>query len=228
MSSDWMPRVPEPELMDLKWEAEAYANADFAAVHQATVDRMLGLIEPSCERRLLDLGTGPGDFLIRIGKARPTWTLVGLDGAPVMLELARNALREAGLEERARLVLGDAKRAPLQERSFDIVFSNSILHHVADPVSFWREVKRLVKPGGEVFVCDLIRPPTLEEARRLLDEHARGESELLREEFYRSLLAAYTVDEVRAQLREAGLEMLEARQVTDRHLDIFGRVPVEP
>lgn len=225
MEDGWMPRVPEPELMDLEEEAIAYARADFKAVHQATVDRMLAFARGTRPRRLLDLGTGPGDFLIRIAASRPSWSLVGLDGAQVMLSLARNAIQEAGVENRVELVLGDAKSVPLPNESFDLVFSNSILHHLLDPIPFWREVKRLVRPGGLVFLCDLVRPRNQAEARRLLDQHASGESQLLRQEFYRSLLAAYTVTEVQRQLDEVGLGTLTTKQVTDRHLDVYGVIP---
>ena len=59
----------------------------------------------------------------------------------------------------------------------------------------------------------------------LVAEHAGDESALLQEEFYRSLLAAYRPDEVRAQLAEAGLANLEVAAVSDRHLDVWGQAP---
>ncbi len=61
-------------------------------------------------------------------------------------------------------------------------------------------------------------------AKTLVQHHAGNESALLQEEFYRSLLAAYTVEEVKEQLATAGLSGLTVAQVTNRHLDVFGNV----
>jgi ubiquinone/menaquinone biosynthesis C-methylase UbiE len=218
-------RTPEAELMDLPEEAQAYARADFAGVHQAFVDRLMELAGSLDRSKAVDLGTGPGDIPLRVWRARPGWKIVAVDAAVAMLDIARPLIRAAGAEGNIRLVLGDAKETGLAGASFDIVFSNSILHHVSDAPAFWREMKRLGKPGAVLFLRDLARPLDLEGARGILEKHTGGASELLREEFYRSLLAAYRVEEVREQLAEAGLEMLNLGMSSDRHLDVWGRIP---
>jgi hypothetical protein len=73
-------------------------------------------------------------------------------------------------------------------------------------------------------VRDLRRPESEQAARDLVDRHAAGQSKLLREEFYRSLLSAFTIDEVRGQLDTAGLSFLTIEPVPDRFFDVVGRM----
>lgn len=215
-------RIAEPELMDLPDEVDAYARADFAEVNQRFVDRLLELAGSGQNVRAVDLGTGPGDIPIRVAKARPNWAISAVDASAPMLDVARAAISAAGFSKNISLVLADAKNTGLPAASFDIVFSNSILHHVADTLAFWREVRRMAKPGALILIRDLFRPELEASARAIVTQNAGGESALLQEEFYRSLLAAYTPDEVRAQLAQVGLRGLTVTTVSDRHMDVFG------
>lgn len=216
-----MERIPEPERMDDPEEALAYAEADFAEVNAAFVERLLEVAPGRTPLCALDVGCGPGDIASRLKRARPAWLVAGLDAAMAML---RHAWRNAGPESAPHWIIADAQGTPFPDASFDLVFSNSILHHVADPGVLWSEVRRLVKPGAAIFFRDLMRPASEEEARRLVSQYAGNESALLQEEFFRSFLAAYTVKEVWQQLVENGLGGLRVAAVTDRHLDIWGRV----
>jgi ubiquinone/menaquinone biosynthesis C-methylase UbiE len=215
-------RQPEPEYMDLPEEAEAYAKADFSEVNQAFVDRLLEWADPRPKARALDLGTGPADIPMRLLEKRPHWQVVATDASLAMLKLAIPGIRDRRLRSSLGLVLGDAKRLPLASGTFDVVFSNSILHHINEADTLWSEVRRLARPGALIFVRDLARPASAEAARRIVEQYAGQESTLLQEEFYRSLLAAYTPEEVRDQLGRAGLGSLQVQMVTDRHMDIAG------
>jgi ubiquinone/menaquinone biosynthesis C-methylase UbiE len=211
--------------MDSPHEAEAYARADFAEVNQAFVERLLDLAGHLKSVKALDLGTGPADIPARIVRACPGWHVVALDASRPMLDYARKTIREAGLSDAITLVLADAKCTGLALELFDVIFSNSILHHITDITRFWAEVKRLAKPEATVLVRDLARPASPQAARTIVSRYAEHESELLREEYYRSLLSAYTPEEIRVQLDCAGLSMLEVEMVSDRHMDIFGHLP---
>ena len=222
---DPMPRRPEPEYMDAGHEADAYAAADFGEVNQAVVDRLLELAGALEHARVVDLGTGPADIPVRLVRARPGWHVVAVDASDAMLRHAQQAIEREGLGHAIDLVLADAKATGLADAAFDVVFSNSILHHITDTDAFWAEVKRIARPGACAFLRDLARPHAAHAARAIVDRYARDETELLREEYYRSLLSSYTVEEVRAQLARAGLGSLQVAMVTDRHLDVFGRMP---
>lgn len=220
-----IPRMPEPELMDLAHEADAYAIADFSDVNRAFVERLMHLAGNVDRAVALDLGTGPADIPVRAARERPEWRIVAADASFPMLRHARAAVRAAALDETVFPVMADAKRLPFPTGGFDVVFSNSILHHIDDTAGFWAETSRVCAGGARVLLRDLARPTSQEAARGIVEKYAGNESDLLKEEYFRSLLAAYTPSEVRGQLDKAGLWFLEVEMVTDRHLDVFGRIP---
>jgi len=225
-----MRRQPEPEYMDDAREAEVYALADFGEVNEAFAARLAehwaacggGTQAPA---RAVDLGTGPGDIPVRVVRRMPAWQVTAVDASAAMIAFARTAAGEAGLGDRIRPVLADAKGTGLPAGAFDVVFSNSILHHINEPGALWAEVRRLARPGALVFFRDLARPDSRAAARAIVARYAGGEPELLQDEYYRSLLASYTVEEVRVQLDGAGLGAVRVAMATDRHLDIWGPAP---
>ena len=219
-----MQRVPEPELMDTAAQAEAYARADFSAPHQRFVDLFVEKFA-GLELRgfVLDLGCGPGDVALRFAKAHPACQVHGVDGSPAMLEAAHIChARHPGLRDRVRLIEGRLPAAILPRPRYEAVISNSLLHHLADPMVLWRSVMRWAGPGAPVFVVDLRRAESVADAQRLTDVYAAGEPAVLRNDFFHSLLAAFTPDEIRDQLRVAGLGHLRVELPSDRHVLIWG------
>jgi hypothetical protein len=85
-------------------------------------------------------------------------------------------------------------------------------------------VRRLGKPGAVVLVMDLLRPESPEEAQAIVDRYAADEPAILRRDFYNSLLASFTEDEVAAQLAELNLSRLLIDVPDDRHWIVGGRL----
>jgi len=226
-----MERQPEPEHMDDPAEAAAYAGADFSQVNAAFVARLLELTEAIERCYAVDLGTGPGDIAIRVARARPMWRVIGIDASDAMLGFAREeATRLSSPQARQIANLSfrrsDVKATGLAAQSIDLIFSNSLLHHMPDPQPMWREIVHIARPGAVLFLRDLLRPASSERAREIVQTYAGGESPLLQEEFYRSLLSAFSIDEIVAQIADvAGLEGMRVEQVTDRHVDVRGVFP---
>jgi ubiquinone/menaquinone biosynthesis C-methylase UbiE len=220
-----MQRVPEPELMDDVAQAVAYAGADFAEPNELFVETFASRFPAFAGRRIVDLGCGPADIAVRLARAYPACEVIAVDAAPAMLDLGRKAVDEAQLGHRVRLELARIGReTPPVERA-DAVVSNSLLHHLADPMDLWRVVTDLGAPGAAVLVMDLFRPQTQYAAREIVACYAADEPEILRRDFFNSLLAAYRPAEVRAQLRDAGLGQLHVETLSDRHLVVLGRLP---
>ena len=144
-----------------------------------------------------------------------------VDGSAAMLEFARQAIHSARLSQRITLHLGRLPGLSLPEHHFDAVLSKDMLHHLPDPQALWSEVRRLGKPGAAVFVMDLVRPDSPLEAREIVERVAGKEHPVLKEDFYNSLCAAFTISEVRGQLESAGLP-LTVEQATARHMRIKG------
>jgi len=219
-------RVPEPELMLDPEQAREYARADFAEPHE----HFVALAREACPDlpaggEALDLGCGPGDVTLRWLRAYPGWEVDAVDGSPAMLAFARRAAEEAGIEARVHFVEAVLPELAPPRAPYDLVLSNSLLHHLHRPSVLWEAARRFGRPGGDVFVMDLMRPDSAEAARGLMDRYARGEPEGLRRDFLHSLHAAFRPDEVRAQLAAAGLGALAVEVVSDRHLVVRGRLP---
>ncbi len=217
-------RTPEPELMDDPTQVEAYTAADFASSNQWFVNDLIERFQPrSACGRLVDLGCGPADICIRLARALPEWEIHGLDAGPNMLRSARTAIAAAGLERAITLHLARLPETELAPHSFDCIASNSLLHHLPDPMMLWRTVRKLAKPGAWVQIMDLDRPDSAEAVERLVQDCAGNEPDVLRQDFSNSLHAAWRVEEVREQLKCAGLE-LGCRRVSDRHWLVSGQL----
>jgi ubiquinone/menaquinone biosynthesis C-methylase UbiE len=218
-----MDRVLEPEIMDGEAEAAAYARADFSDSNQAYVADVMKSF-PDRLANVVDLGCGPGDIAIRLSRAAASIRITGVDGSPAMLAIARAALRSAGLERRVSFLEGRLPGVALAESSFDLVLSKDMLHHLPNPQVLWREVRRLGRPGAAVCVMDLSRPATCAAAHEIVERVSGSEHPLLKTDFYNSLCAAFTAEEVRDQLSAAGLSFTVS-QLTERHLCVKGRLP---
>ncbi|MBI4401674.1 MAG: class I SAM-dependent methyltransferase [Nitrospirae bacterium] len=216
-------RVLEPEVMDDPEQAVAYAKADFEEENQGFVDRFREYNPDMTEGHVLDLGCGPGDIPIRLVCALPRCRVTGVDASPPMIRLAKEAVRKAGLTDRITLRCERFQNLVLPEPA-DAAISNSLLHHLHNPLQFWYWLKKLVKPGSVVLVMDLLRPESPESAQAIVDQYAKGEPAILRRDFYHSLLAAFTEDEVAAQLAELNLSRLLIDVPDDRHWVVGGRI----
>ncbi|MCF7985632.1 MAG: class I SAM-dependent methyltransferase [Thiohalocapsa sp.] len=222
-----MKRRPEPELMEEAGQAIAYAEADFTEPNELFL-RLLAEQRPGelSGARALDLGCGPADIVIRFLRRYPQAYCDALDGSEAMLDLARrNIAALPGIADRVRLVCDKLPSPTLAQGAYDLILSNSLLHHLHEPQVLWRTVRACAKPGALVLVMDLMRPASAGWAAALVESYAGDAPDVLRRDFHNSLLAAFEPAEVTAQLREAGLDPhLEVNVVSDRHLAVWGRI----
>jgi ubiquinone/menaquinone biosynthesis C-methylase UbiE len=212
-----MERVLEPEVMDTAEEATTYDAMDFSLVNQAFVDRLRAL---GGSGRILDLGTGPGHIPLLIVERDRDAHVTGIDLADHMLALAERKRAASPHRDRLCFARADAKGLDAADDSFDTVVSNTILHHIPDPMPFLREARRVLRPGGTLLIRDLYRPPSEAVVARLLARHAADDSDGARELFRASLCAALSPGELREIADAAGLA--DARLVidTDRHMSL--------
>lgn len=214
--------------MDEAAQALAYAKADFAEPHERFVDGFATCFPDVTPRgTYLDLGCGPGDVTLRFARRHPQVLLHGVDGAAAMLAHGHELIQQAGMAHRVRLIHQLLPADSLPNDRYDGVISNSLLHHLHDPRGMWQTVARFAAPGAPIFIMDLRRPDTPDQARALVEEYSVGEPEILRRDFYNSLLAAFRPEEVEAQLRAAALD-LEVKIASDRHLIVCGTLRPAP
>ncbi len=218
---------------------EAYSKANFDEPHNLFVRLLNELIaekwstifekQISPGYRIFDIGCGTCDIPLRMAKMHPECSFDCLDGSQEMLKHAYENIHKQSMESRINLKM---LTLPLPEQvSFlkkcDIAISNSTLHHLQTPMVLWETIHQLSRHKSLFFVMDLLRPTSAEEAKALVLKHAADEDPLLKKEFYNSLLAAYTLEEVQEQLQKADIGEHNIKKVSDRHFVAYGFIRKE-
>lgn len=202
-------------------QVHAYATADFEQPHSMFIDQLQTRYGANIRGRALDLGCGPGDITLRFLHAFPACDIDAVDGAANMLAYARKASLELGLQDRLRLIECRLPEMLVPEASYPLIISNSLLHHLDEPMHLWQAIRQYTRPGSIIFIMDLLRPASEQAAHDLVQRYAAEEADILQQDFYHSLLAAYRPDEIGKQLQRAGLS-LQVAVISDRHLLIHG------
>ncbi|WP_437277616.1 class I SAM-dependent methyltransferase [Sorangium sp. So ce375] len=214
-------RVLEPEVMDTDEDARAYDSMDHAAVNTAFCDALLSH-NPGLGYAL-DVGTGTCLLPIELCRRVPTARIKAIDLSASMLDLGRRRVEQAGLTESIALALADAKALPEPDEAFSAVLSNSIVHHIPEPLHALREMLRVLQPGGLLFVRDLVRPEDEASTAALVDTYAANDTAYQRALFEASLRAALSLEEVRGMLRSLRIPPECAQVTSDRHWTVAFR-----
>lgn len=205
-----MKRKPEAEVMGGEDEVCAYSSAaaqkHLEALDNVFVDHVLSLSAPEnpLSGLWLDVGCGPGNIALKLARRRPRGLVVGIDCSRNMVKAALRAARESGLESKTFFQQGDADQIPFADGAFDMVFSNSVLHHLSNPGKTLEEMLRVVKPEGMVVVRDLRRPSRLAYPWHVR-WHGRHYSGIMKRLFEDSVRAAYTPGELAGMLCGSGM-----------------------
>jgi ubiquinone/menaquinone biosynthesis C-methylase UbiE len=217
-------RILEPELMDSLDDARDYDAMDHKEVNRRFVDDLLAAAdEMEFSGDVLDLGTGTALIPIELCKRANRCRVMAADAAISMLELARYNVEIAGVSQRVQLTHADAKSLPFANDMFDVVMSNSIIHHIPEPLFALREAARVLKTGGLLFFRDLLRPETEADLGHLVATYAGNENAHSQQMFRDSLHAALTLDEVRALADQIGVPSDKIAQTSDRHWTLNAR-----
>lgn len=216
-------RVLEPEVMDTRDDALAYDSMDHAAVNAAFCDDFLAQAPDLAYA--LDVGTGTCLLPIELCKRVATARIKAIDLSASMLDVGRSHVERAGLTGAITLALADAKALDEPDMTFSAVLSNSIVHHIPEPVVVLREMLRVLRPGGLLFVRDLVRPEDEASVAALVQTYAANDTPYQRALFDASLRAALSLDEVREMLRSLQVPPECAQKTSDRHWTLAFRRP---
>lgn len=217
----YQPRIPEPELMEEPNQVVSYANADFESAHSMIIQQFQNRFPLKFSpHSVLDLGSGPGEMSSRLFQLFPNADFTFLDGSNLMLDFCKKRLSTFDLEKRNNKMIfkNELVQEFVPESSFELVFSNSLLHHIHDPYEFWSAIQRSVGDESFIFVSDLLRPNSISEARQLVERYAKQESEILKNDFLNSLLAAFRLEEVTEMIAKIRMShKLNIEVISDRH-----------
>lgn len=233
MSIFTLDRVPEAEVMDDSGEVEAYSSAAAQAhldkIDDTFVDHAVRLLEGRPRGIGLDIGTGPGQIVIKLARRLKLWKFTGVDRAPNMVEQARANLAAAGpeLAGRVEFQVADGNHLAFPDGSFDFVMCNSVLHHLAEPQNLLAEMARLAKPSGAILLRDLRRPSALAYALHVR-YHGRHYAGTMYKLYCDSVRAAYTPAELQRLLDSSPLKNARVFEHYSTHLGLERAAAAQP
>lgn len=167
---------------------------------------LTGAIQPG--DTVVDVGSGSGvDVLIAALHAGPSGRVFGIDFTPAMIAKARENIRKAGIDN-ARIIEGRADELPLEDASVDVVTSNGVINLVPDKDRAFREMYRVLKPGGRIQISDIV-------LSKPVSDKSKANPQLWAE----CIVGAEPEDDYLRLVRSAGFENVLA---VDR-LDYFAR-----
>lgn len=207
-------RVPEAELIDTPELAMEYDSMDHSEANRSFVADFLAA---GGQGDLLDLGTGTAQIPVELCRQGFEGRIMAADLSVGMLDIARLNIEIASVIDRVQLAQADAKDLLFADAYFDCVACNGTLHHFADPLPVLQGCLRVLRPGGLLFIRDLLRPDDEPTLQQLLDTYAPSANETQRKMFEDSLRAAFTLEEVQALVAQLGYEPETVQATSDRH-----------
>lgn len=199
-------------------QVRAYADADFSLSHQSIIDTLSQVLGTKhIPESIVDLGCGPGDMTSRLLTLFPQAKLLAIDGSVSMIQYNQSFLEKRNQTKHVSF-LCSCIQDWIPYTSYDLIFSNSLLHHLQDPFVLWSAIQRAMGENSFIFVCDLIRPESFSQCEVLVNRHAKDASDILKNDFLNSLMASFTIEEVAKQLDCVRLaNRMKLVQISDRH-----------
>lgn len=211
LSRQRQPRVPEPELvMADAAGAESFMLAgreDGILAHTYLYHAIQASAVIPAGARVVDLGCGPANQLALLARLNPDCQFTGIDASAAMLELARQTLDRLHIDN-VELRQGDMSALDgIASASADAVVSTMTLHHLGDAAMLERcmcEANRLLTPNGGIYMVDFGRLRREATQAFFATERRDEQPALFTEDYYNSLRAAFSLDEIRHAARTLG------------------------
>lgn len=194
--------------VDKAGKASIYADPDFMSLPNEVTEISFGCGDPVTLASLvegqtvLDLGSGGGVDCFLAGKrVGKTGHVIGVDMTPEMIDRARSNTEKVGAKN-VEFRLGEIEHLPVADQSVDVVISNCVINLSTDKPQVFREIFRILKPGGKLAVSDIVTDGDLpEEVKMNLTDWAG------------CIAGAWDVKDYTAEISKAGFENVAAKPV---------------
>jgi SAM-dependent methyltransferase len=194
-----MPRIPETEVMNDPASVDAYTEVTFGGGMANYL--MEKLISTTDNLNIADIGCGPCGYYDELLNIYPNSVFTGYEASALMLEKAALAVNP----EKVTLVNSFIPDATLPTNTYDIVLSSLFLHQLPDPAPCWDTIKQIGKTGAKFYVFDLLRVEDSDACWAIVNGMTPNTPSVFKQDFYNTLRASFTVEEIEQQLLDAGL-----------------------
>lgn len=191
------------------YESEnAYDKDELAALPQDAVDNSFGCGNPlgfaavGLGDTVVDLGSGAGmDVILAAQKVGATGKAIGVDMTGVMIQRARANIQQAGCAHIAEIREGLIESLPIESNSVDWVISNCVVSLSPEKDRVFSEVNRVLKPGGKMFITDLVAENIPYWIRALIAIHSPASAKAINEQQYITILQQSGLSNVEVKSR---------------------------
>jgi ubiquinone/menaquinone biosynthesis C-methylase UbiE len=201
------------------WEnpaSAAYTLESLAMAQEQLSQQVVNAGQVRSGQRILDCGCGFGGTITHLNDRLQDLDMVGLNIDPRQLEVARtNFYQKHG--NRAEFIEGDACALPFEENSFDLVLAVECIFHFPSRLRFFQEVRRVLKTGGTLAICDFVpREITL-----VLDKMLNRFVQPVIGENFGAVDYSYSLQKYRSLATETGFSSLVERDITANTLPTY-------
>lgn len=201
------------------WEnpaSAAYTLESLAMAQEQLSQQVANAGQVRSGQRILDCGCGFGGTIAHLNDRLQDLDMVGLNIDPRQLEVARtNFYPKHG--NRAEFIEGDACALPFDENSFDLVLAVECIFHFPSRLRFFQEVRRVLKTGGTLAICDFVpREITL-----VLDKMLNRFVQPVIGENFGAVDYSYSLEKYRSLATETGFSSLVERDITANTLPTY-------
>jgi arsenite methyltransferase len=204
MTTERALRHPEPDLvMESAEQVAAYTRAGredgvMAPVYLYNASHALEVIAPG--DKVLDLACGPATQLALVARLAPESSFTGVDLSQEMLARARAHVEDMSLGNVGFIHSSIAQLSTIEDRSIDAVMSTMALHHLPNQETLeatFREIKRVLKPGGGVYLADFGHLKSERSIHHFAYQYADRQPEIFTVDYLNSLRAAFHLPDFR-------------------------------
>ncbi len=153
-----------------------YPRKEIDQIPETAIESFAGVGYPHVSNAIkagdtvLDVGSGSGtDVLVASLRTGSKGKVIGLDFTDAMIEKARSNIAKMGAKN-VKIVKGDATKIPLEDKSVDVVTSNGVLNLVPEKKKAFREIYRVLKPGGRIQIADIVVEKDVQKACGLIPQ----------------------------------------------------------